>query len=60
LFATLGKKTVDSYFPFEHTHTDTAGAIEVASAFVSALKSSTAQSALAKYVNSAEKSVSAR
>jgi rhamnogalacturonan acetylesterase len=59
LFTTLGKTTVDSYFPFEHTHTNTAGAIKVASAFVSRLECPAAQSALGGFVNSAGEGLSA-
>ncbi|KAF7117336.1 hypothetical protein CNMCM5793_006085 [Aspergillus hiratsukae] len=36
-FKTLGKTTVDSYFPNDHTHTSPAGAIVVANAFLKAV-----------------------
>lgn len=49
-FKKLGKATVDSYYPFDHTHTNTEGANQVARAFLNGLKCSAAQGALAEYV----------
>jgi rhamnogalacturonan acetylesterase len=51
---------VDSYFPFEHTHTNTAGAIQVAQAFLSGLRCPAAQGALVEYINSVGEDAVAR
>lgn len=36
-YSKLGKAIVDSYYPKDHTHTNTDGAITVAQAFISGL-----------------------
>jgi len=54
LFTKLGNKTVDSYYPFDHTHTNVAGAIQVAQAFLGGLSCSSAQGVLAEYVKAGE------
>jgi rhamnogalacturonan acetylesterase len=51
---------VDSYYPYDHTHTNTAGAIQVASAFLSGLKCSAAQGVLAEYINMVGENAAAR
>ena len=50
---------MDSYFPFDHTHTNTAGAFQMAQAFLSGLKCPAAEGALAEYINSVGEGVDA-
>ncbi|KAJ7261996.1 putative rhamnogalacturonan acetyl esterase [Mycena rebaudengoi] len=49
----LGKATVESYFPIDHTHTNPTGANQVAYAFMSGLKCPLAKSVLKAFVNAA-------
>lgn len=60
LFTKLGKATTEGYYPIDHTHTNEAGANQMAWAFLSGLKCPSAQSALATYVNSAGQGAGAR
>lgn len=60
LYAKLGLTVVDSYYPIDHTHTNIAGATEVAWAFLSGLKCTAADGVLAAYVNSAGEGAGAR
>ena|ERR1700736_1502711 len=53
LFRDLGSVTDKSFYPFDHTHTNSAGAWQIALAFVSGLKCSAAHGVLAKYLNTA-------
>jgi len=59
-FTVLGKATVDAYYPIDHTHTNTAGAIQVARALISGLKCASANSVLTAYFNSAGEAAAAR
>ncbi|KAF8311163.1 SGNH hydrolase [Clavulina sp. PMI_390] len=53
LFTPLGTTTVNSYYPNDqHVHTNTAGAIVVAKAFIGGLKCSSAKSVLNNYLSS--------
>ncbi|KAG9122419.1 hypothetical protein FRC07_001208 [Ceratobasidium sp. 392] len=52
LYTKLGKATTESYFPIDHTHTNEAGANQVAWSFLSGLKCPAASGVLSGYVNS--------
>lgn len=60
LFTKLGKATTESYYPIDHTHTNTDGANQEAYAFLSGLKCPSALSALSAYVNTAGQGAGAR
>ncbi|KAF9520597.1 carbohydrate esterase family 12 protein [Hydnum rufescens UP504] len=60
LYGELGGPTTESYFPRDHTHTNSAGAIQVAQAFISGLKCPSAEGALALYINSVGQELGAR
>ncbi|KAF8597166.1 putative rhamnogalacturonan acetyl esterase [Ceratobasidium sp. AG-I] len=60
LYTKLGKSVTESYFPIDHTHTNTAGADQVAWAFLSGLKCPAAAGALSGYVNSVGQGAGAR
>ncbi|KAG8850520.1 hypothetical protein FRB91_008999 [Serendipita sp. 411] len=59
LYTSLGKTTTESYFPKDHTHTNAAGAAQVAKAFIGGLKCSSAKGILANYFTSTSKAISA-
>ncbi|KAH8834780.1 putative rhamnogalacturonan acetyl esterase [Flagelloscypha sp. PMI_526] len=60
LYVKLGKTTTEGYFPNDHTHTNDAGANQVAWAFLSGLKCTWAKGVLASYVNSVGQGAGAR
>ncbi|KEP47544.1 GDSL-like lipase/acylhydrolase [Rhizoctonia solani 123E] len=60
LYEKRGKNATKSYFPFEHTHTNAAGAEQVAWAFLSGLKCAAAENILSEYVNLKGQSAGAR
>ncbi|CAE6479165.1 unnamed protein product [Rhizoctonia solani] len=60
LYTKLGKSVTESYFPNDHTHTNDAGANQVAWAFLSGLKCSSAAGALGQYVHSVGQGAGAR
>ncbi|CAE6449025.1 unnamed protein product [Rhizoctonia solani] len=60
LYTKLGKTVTESYFPQDHTHTNDAGADQVAWAFLSGLKCSAAAGVLSQYVNSVGQGAGAR
>ncbi|CAE6527580.1 unnamed protein product [Rhizoctonia solani] len=60
LYTKLGKSVTESYFPLDHTHTNDAGANQVAWAFLSGLKCTAAAGALSQYVNSVGQGAGAR
>ncbi|KIM23195.1 carbohydrate esterase family 12 protein [Serendipita vermifera MAFF 305830] len=59
VYSALGKATTESYFPNDHTHTNAAGAAQVAKAFIGGLKCSSAQNALKGYFTSTSTAISA-
>lgn len=59
-YTKLGKATVEGYFPFEHTHTNEAGANAVAWSFLSGLRCPAAKGALQNYVNAKGQGAGAR
>ncbi|CAE6498588.1 unnamed protein product [Rhizoctonia solani] len=59
LYTKLGKSVTESYFPQDHTHTNDAGANQVAWAFLSGLKCTAAAGVLSQYVNSVGQGASA-
>ncbi|KAH7338653.1 putative rhamnogalacturonan acetyl esterase [Rhizoctonia solani] len=60
LYTKLGKSVTESYFPQDHTHTNDAGANQVAWAFLSGLKCPAAAGVLSQYVNSVGQGAGAR
>ncbi|EUC62809.1 GDSL-like lipase/acylhydrolase [Rhizoctonia solani AG-3 Rhs1AP] len=60
LYTKLGKTVTESYFPLDHTHTNDAGADQVAWAFLSGLKCTAAAGVLSQYVNSVGQGAGAR
>ncbi|KAG8705308.1 hypothetical protein FRC11_009134 [Ceratobasidium sp. 423] len=60
LYTKLGKAVTESYFPNDHTHTNDAGANQVAWAFLSGLKCPAAAGALKQYVNEVGQGAGAR
>ncbi|CAE6454473.1 Rhamnogalacturonan acetylesterase OS=Aspergillus aculeatus GN=rha1 PE=1 SV=1 [Rhizoctonia solani AG-1 IB] len=60
LYTKLGKSVTESYFPQDHTHTNDAGANQVAWSFLSGLKCPAAAGALSQYVNSVGQGAGAR
>ncbi|KAG8741254.1 hypothetical protein FRC10_003134 [Ceratobasidium sp. 414] len=60
LYTKLGKTTTEAYFPIDHTHTNEAGANQVAWAFLSGLKCPAASGVLSGYVNSVGQGAGAR
>lgn len=61
LFSKYSAATVDAYYPLDqYLHTNTVGATQMAWAFLSGLKCSSAQGALASYVNSVGEGAGAR
>ncbi|KAJ1302492.1 hypothetical protein OPQ81_002810 [Rhizoctonia solani] len=60
LYTKLGKTVTESYFPQDHTHTNDAGANQVAWSFLSGLKCPAAAGVLSQYVNSAGQGAGAR
>ncbi|KAF8596847.1 putative rhamnogalacturonan acetyl esterase [Ceratobasidium sp. AG-I] len=56
-FYTLGETLVTSYFPKDHTHTNTAGALQVAKAFVGGIKCTSAAGVLSGYLNTIGKAI---
>ncbi|KAG8756168.1 hypothetical protein FRC14_003309 [Serendipita sp. 396] len=59
LYTSLGKTTTESYFPNDHTHTNAAGAVQVAKAFIGGLKCSGAWGILSGYFTSTSNAISA-
>lgn len=59
-YTTLGKATVDAYFPNDHTHTNTAGATTVAAAWISGLKCTAAKSVLSTHYSTTGASLPSR
>ncbi|QRW19967.1 carbohydrate esterase family 12 protein [Rhizoctonia solani] len=60
LYTKLGKGVTESYFPNDHTHTNDAGANQVAWAFLSGLQCPAAAGVLKQYVNDVGKGAGAR
>ncbi|KAB5588828.1 GDSL-like lipase/acylhydrolase [Ceratobasidium theobromae] len=60
LYTKLGKTVTESYFPIDHTHTNDAGANQVAWAFLSGLRCPAASGVLSGYVNSVGQGAGAR
>lgn len=59
VYSALGKTTTESYFPIDHTHTNEAGAAQVAKAFIGGLKCGDAKGVLNSYFTSAAAAISA-
>ncbi|CAG7852861.1 Rhamnogalacturonan acetylesterase Short=RGAE; Flags: Precursor [Serendipita indica DSM 11827] len=60
VYSALGKATTESYFPKDHTHTNAAGATQVAIAFIGGLKCSSAKGVLSGYLTSSSAAITAK